>query len=99
MTIGELIKNKVVLAATIVASATSLAIAGWTTADYLQIRPIIKREFIPAMDQLEKVQQSVMLMQFQYLIEKQKHQPLTMEEQMQLCAISRVLGITVQGCY
>lgn len=93
-----MISNKITLAAAVVTGISALATAGWTAGDYLGIRPIMKREFIPAMDQLEKVQQSVMLMQFQYLIEKQKHQPLTTEEMMQLCAISRVLGIRVDGC-
>ncbi len=90
--------NRLTLAATILASATSISVAGWTTADYLGVRPIIKREFIPAMDQVQQIQQSVFLMQFQMLTEKRKYQQLTTEEMMQLCAISKILGIQVQGC-
>lgn len=90
--------NKLVVIASIIGGASTFAAASWTAGDYLGIRPIIKKEFMPAMDQMQKMQESIMLMQFQYLLEKQKHQPLSTEEMMQLCAYARVLGIAVQGC-
>lgn len=94
----ELLKNRLILGVSILTAISTVAAFSWAAGDYLGIRPIIKREFTPAMDQMQQIQQSVMLMQFQFLIEKQRHQPLTTEEQMQLCAIARVLQIAVQGC-
>lgn len=94
----DFLNTKIGMVAAILTGSSAIGAAGWTAGDYLEIRPIIKKEFIPAMDQVQQIQQSVLLMQFQLLTEKRKYQPLTTQEMMQLCAIARVLGITVQGC-
>lgn len=94
----ELLKTKVSIVLAIITGVGGIGTVSWATGDYLGIRPIIKREWTPAMDQVEQMQLSIQLMQFQLLSEKRKNQALTTEEMMQLCQLGKLLGIDVAGC-
>lgn len=70
-----------------------------TFADQFGFRPVLKREVDEIVVAMEATSKSVLLLQFQLLIEKQKMQPLTFEEQKDLCRIADILGYThVPGC-
>jgi hypothetical protein len=78
---------------------TTMAFGAWKALDYTELRPALIKELRMSQSSIEDLSQSVLLIKFQLLREKQKLGNLTFEEQQELCRISRVLGyVGVQGC-
>lgn len=88
----------------------SLVTATYYAADYTEIRPIIKKEYRLAQEDITKTlqqlqqqiqsnSQATVFLQFRILSDKQKTQPLSYDEQRQLCTAGNILGYTgVPGC-
>lgn len=82
----------------------------WYSMDYIQVRPIIKREFVYSRSevdernkvltaQLDQANQAILLIQFQLLMQKREYGGLTFAEQQELCRLAYVLGyVGVPGC-
>lgn len=85
------------LASTVLKSLASVAGAAvgltvlWNAADYLKVRPVIKSEFVIAMEQIEQASQSILLLRFQFLMQKRMLKEITMAEQQELCQIIAAL--------
>jgi len=83
------------------ALAAVAAISGtlWATSDYLGVRPVIKREFQEAMNQLQQNSEAILRIQFENLMAKRKYGELSFDEQQDLCRIAKALKyVGVPGC-
>lgn len=92
--------------------AITLATGAYYVTDYTEVRPIIKKEYRLAQEDitknLQQLQEQIqsnsranVYLQFQVLSEKQKitQAPLSFEEQRQLCSAAEILDYSgVQGC-
>lgn len=77
----------------------------WAILDYLQVRPVLTREFNAHLENfrslvasVQEVQRNQMLMRWQLLDVRRQNQGLSLEERVEYCAISRSLAIKAPGC-
>ena len=82
------------LPAAIVAAST----ATWAILDYLDVRPVLSREFGQLAAVVESVQQGVQLGRWQVLDARRRAQGLDAAEQAEFCRLSRALGFRADGC-
>ncbi len=113
MNIWEVLKTKIgfwgALCAAIVSTVAVIKIV-WAATDYIEIRPIIKREFVVEqtakkadLDKLYKIagdiSTSVLRLQFNELQQQvQDGKPLTFDDQQKYCGNAQQLGLIVSGC-
>lgn len=91
--------NLILRLSAFVAASTLLGGTMWAAGDYTGLRPVIKRELLQVQQTLDTNNQTILLMQFQLLMQKRQYGGLTFEEQQRLCSISRALGyVGVPGC-
>jgi ribosomal protein L29 len=86
----------IVTAMVVISGATVKAL------DYTDLKPVLSRDFRPAIAQLEaqieNLSQAQLLLKFQQLEQKLKFGPLSFEEAQERCRIARVLDYDVPGC-
>jgi hypothetical protein len=91
--------STILKAAALLAAVTAICGSAWAFMDYTEVRPVMIREFRVAQQQLEDMSQSVLLLQFQLLLETKKFRELTVEEQIRLCRIAEALKFPgAPGC-
>ena len=78
----------------IVAAAT----ATWAILDYLDVRPVLSREFGQLAAVVDKTQEGVNLIQWQVLDQRRRTQGLSADDQVLYCRLSKQLGIRGEGC-
>lgn len=88
----------------IITGVIALAAGAWAAGDFMEVRPVIKREFRLAMDQMQQTSESVLLLQFQVLVQKRQYGGLTIQEQSTLCQVVAALNYSgeevkrITGC-
>ena len=103
-------QNKIVRVGALVTSLSAGATAFWTAGDYLEIRPIIKREYLrlaqSQADIVEQLQQSqsaitqnLASLEVKLLLDKKAAVGLSFDEQQRLCRLARELRyVGIPGC-
>lgn len=80
--------------------AALLTLAGsvWATLTWLDVRPVLSREFNEVAVQVAANTQGMQLQRWQYLNTKREHEGLAPAELLEYCALSRALGFQGVGC-
>lgn len=92
-------------------AASTISYASWSAADYVQIRPVILREYADyqvqqqefiknLQEQQTQTLQSINELRFRTLMMQREYGQLTLLEQNELCAVAKQLGYVtgVPGC-
>ena len=80
------------------AAIVAAVVATWNVVDYLDVRPVLSREFGELAAVVESVQQGVQLGRWQVLDARRRAQGLDAAEQAEFCRLSRALGFRAEGC-
>lgn len=70
----------------------------WGALTWLDIRPVLSRDFNDLATQVASNSQTLALQKWQFLKAKKENQGLTPSEQVEFCALSRQLGLKGEGC-
>lgn len=86
-----------------VTACLALTATAWGALEYTDLKPVLSRDFRPALAmleaQIENLSKAQLLIRFQQLDQKLKFNPLTFEEDQERCRIARVLNyVNVPGC-
>lgn len=83
----------------LLAALIAIGTAAWAAMDYTQIRPVLLREFAQLEQSQQQTVQSLLLLRFQFLMQKLTYGGLTFAEQQELCQVALQLNyVGVPGC-
>ena len=86
-------QNKIVKFSTFMVALVTLSGFAWAGLDYLEIRPITKKEFLQISSVQQQISQSLLLMRFQIIRNKQEFTgTLTFDELQEMCQIAQQLN-------
>lgn len=90
---GKIVKFSAILGAIVAISSTL-----WAAADYTEVRPIIKKEFKVVMETQKMLSDNLLLLRFQFLMQKKELNQLSLQEKLELCKISKQLNFKLDIC-
>ena len=90
---GKIVKFSAVLGAFVAISSTL-----WAAADYTEVRPVIKKEFIVVLETQKLLSDNILLLRFQILMQKKEMNQLSLQEKLELCKIAKQLNFALDIC-
>lgn len=90
--------NRFVKWSATLAAVVAICTTVWAAADYTEVRPVIKKEFLLAMQVQKTLSDNLLLLRFQFLMQKKEYGGLSLQEKLELCQLARQLNFAVEGC-
>lgn len=95
----DIFHNRFVKIVAIVVGVGTLSSMVWAASDYLEVRPITKKEFAAFVETQKQLSENVLLLRFQQLFQKSEFSALTFQERQEMCRIAKQLDyVGVPGC-